>query len=222
MPILYPTTNDMSSIIAALESFGIIGTKYYSSTSNFVFDTPLYPGKVLKLELYSGRWRFYWGDAWTSLATITNQVEIVSGISSSATRGTVAYNGALLISNYCSTAPTNFALVLIDEVVETGEKIIISTSNFVNSAFAIKPVEFTLITPSITPIVDANGYYYTGDILVAKGDILIGKLAHTKFITKPKQIIDSIKYGNHLYAPADYCSGMAYFFPCSFLLENAA
>lgn len=73
-PVPGNTGNNIGALRSALQSAGVITTLYYETTTTLIFSTP-YSNKVIKFTNADGISLFV-GDAWTSGATITNQVQI--------------------------------------------------------------------------------------------------------------------------------------------------
>lgn len=71
-----PTAAVISSISTALSTkYGANYTEYYMTTQYLVFScTSILQSKVIKLSYSTSKFQFYYGDAWTSGSTITNQV----------------------------------------------------------------------------------------------------------------------------------------------------
>lgn len=219
MPIYHPVPSDMISLRNALFATGVITNEYYLTDTYYIFKTSIYPDKVFEFTLLSSTFRMYIGDSWTSGTSITNSIMILNSFATVPTGVTVAYNGALVFSEYAGSLMHG---VLFDTVAESGQPICATFGNYDGTELLIRPGGIQLIGPSYAPLMDANGYYYTGDILVTNGGILTGKLANTKFISKLSVNVDSIQYGPHLYIPVLYTNGRSKYLRCSFLLENAA
>ena len=71
-----PTEAVISSISTALSTkYGANYTEYYKTTQYLVFScTSVLQSKVIKFSYSTSKFQFYYGDAWTSDSTITNQV----------------------------------------------------------------------------------------------------------------------------------------------------
>jgi|GEM_PF-7030537 len=71
------TSTPIADVSAALtDKYGAGVTIHYETANYLVFTCAAITNKVIKLYYYSGSWfGFFYGDAWTSGTTITNQVQ---------------------------------------------------------------------------------------------------------------------------------------------------
>lgn len=104
----YVITADYDTIVAQVAAaladyYGAGVTVHYTSATVIVFSCAAISDKVIKMELVSAEFKLYYGDAWTSGTTITNQVTIQ--LASNGTATTDCY--LLLYTTYLCFVDTN-------------------------------------------------------------------------------------------------------------------
>lgn len=133
----YVITPDYNTIIAqfdaALTDYYDTGvTVHYTSATTIVFSCAAISDKVIRLDLASGGFKYYYGDAWTSRTTITNSVTVQS------VSGTMNTNGYLVLgANFILfvDTTTNHTAILLIAKASNGKFVFITTTSSVTATY---------------------------------------------------------------------------------------
>lgn len=134
----YVITPDYNTIIAqfaaALTDYYDTGvTVHYTSATTIVFSCAAISDKVIRLDLVSAEFDYYYGDAWTSGTTITNMVTVQSG-----SNGTMVTNGYLVLgANFILFVDTNTSdsAILLIAKASNGKFVFITTTSSGTAAY---------------------------------------------------------------------------------------
>lgn len=223
-------TTYKNSIKAALTAAGKLGTVYYDSGSTMVFNI-VGMSKVFKIA--ASDW--FAGDAWTSAATITNQIalsEPYATIGSGDLSAMITGNGYVAIVLDQQVQNVNCHYTVVFTVDSTGKELAlcygISNSTSYNNSFCYDLSNNTQLLPgvrSIGTLLDPTGHYYSVEV-VLKDSGNYKKVDNIPFVkslcVSPTWSTTHVIYGDDVGVPAYMTGDGATVHSTTFLLIGGA
>lgn len=214
------------SLSTALTTAGIITTNHYDTSENLIVTTTR-SNKVIRFLTTTIRLVVYYGDAYTSGTTITNQVTLNASFSATTDEAKLIVTADLLAIGYRSTGNQYTQVIFSKTNNVSPEYIVFSCSN--NNTTSVHRDttnnDDIHLMSFASPIVSSGGYYYLADIPVVSSDggILSTGISEVKYLSRDWVTTAFLtQYGDYTTINGGGARGLSYYFRGSFLLENAS
>jgi hypothetical protein len=220
------SANDLrASILAAIDDAGILTTNHYN-TSNDLIVTTTRSNKVIKFNVASIRPSVYYGDAYTSGTTITNQVVLVTATSATIDEAYLIVTGTLMALVWRFTSDAYF-IVFFGKSGSVSEEYLALSWGSTSVAGVLKDTTndtdvhiLSVASPAISP----DGKYYELDLPVLNGSNvkIADSIQDLKSLTRSSIATSALtSYGDVVTVSGGYGRGLAYYFRSSFIIEDA-
>lgn len=214
------------SLSAALTTAGVITTNHYDTSENLIVTTTR-SNKVIRFLTTNIRTQVFYGDAYTSGTTITNQVTLNTIFSGTTDEAKLIVTDVLLAIGYRNTVNQYTYVVFSQADSVTEEYIVFGHSNQLTTSVhrdTTNDDDIHLMTVA-SPIVSSGGYYYLADVPVVSSDggLLATGIQGVKYLSRDSIATAMItQYGDYTTINGGGARGLAYYFRGSFLLEDAS
>jgi hypothetical protein len=218
------STTMRTSLVDALTAAGILTTNHYNASDDLIVTTTR-SNKVLRFNFGTSRMTVYYGDAYSSGTTITNQVTVSSFGSLTAESCVAIITDKLFYIGERSTT-SSFSGAVFGRVTSANQEYIcIGWSSGIVSA-VIKDTTnnqdahvLSFVNAAISP---SNNYYLVDTPVTGAGSLLLGNsIQGVKLLTRaPVTTQLNINYGDDASVIFTGTRGVTNYFGASILIEN--